>query len=62
MYPAKYSFDVTAAPSCANDFVVFPVNTNGTTTQPNLVAFNNLYSGTTPAQRNLQPADHEWWH
>ncbi len=24
MYPAKFSFDVTQAPSCANDFVVFP--------------------------------------
>jgi len=47
MYPAKFSFDVTQAPSCANDFVVFPVATKGSATQPNLVAFNNLYSGTT---------------
>lgn len=46
MYPAKFSFDVTAAPSCASDFVVFPVAANGSATQPNLVAFNNLYSGT----------------
>ena len=46
MFPAKFSFDVNAAPSCANDFIVFPVNTAGTATQPNLVAFNNLYSGT----------------
>ena len=46
MYPAKFSFDVTAAPSCANDFVVFPIAANGSATQPNLVAFNNLYSGT----------------
>lgn len=46
MYPAKFSFDVTAAPSCANDFVVFPVAANGSATQPNLVALNNLYSGT----------------
>ena len=26
MYPAKYTFDVNATPSCANDFAVFPVN------------------------------------
>jgi len=46
MYPAKYTFDVTAAPSCAKDFVVFPVNAVGSATQANIVAFNNLYSGT----------------
>jgi hypothetical protein len=49
MYPAKFNFDVTAAPSCANDFVVFPVNATGSSSQPNLVAFNNLYSGTAGA-------------
>jgi hypothetical protein len=47
MYPAKFSFDVTATPSCANDFIVFPVNATGGAAQPNIVAFNNLYSGTT---------------
>jgi hypothetical protein len=26
MFPAKYSFDVNATPSCTSDFVVFPVN------------------------------------
>jgi hypothetical protein len=45
MYPAKYTFDVTATASCPNDFVVFPVNAVGSATQPNIVAFNNLYSG-----------------
>jgi len=49
MFPAKFTFDVDAAPNCANDFVVFPVAANGSGTQPNLVAFNNLYSGTVPA-------------
>jgi hypothetical protein len=48
MYPAKYTFDITALPSCANDFVVFPINVAGSSTQPNIVAFNNLYSGSTP--------------
>jgi hypothetical protein len=46
MYPAKFTFDVTATPSCTNDFVVFPVNAAGSSTQPNIVAFSNLYSGT----------------
>jgi hypothetical protein len=49
MYPAKFTFDVSATPSCANDFVVFPVNANGSATQPNIVAFNQLYSGTAGA-------------
>jgi hypothetical protein len=46
MYPAKFTFDVTVAPSCANDFVIFPINAPGSGTQANIVAFNNLYSGT----------------
>ena len=49
MYPAKFGFDVTAAPSCANDYVVFPINAPGGTGQPNIVAFNYLYSGTAGA-------------
>jgi hypothetical protein len=28
MAPAKYSFDVTAAPSCTSDYAVFPINTS----------------------------------
>ncbi len=46
MFPAKYTFDVNATPSCPNDFVVFPVNVAGAAHQPNIVGFNNLYSGT----------------
>jgi hypothetical protein len=49
MYPAKFGFNVTSTPSCANDFVVFPVNAAGSATQPNIVAFNNLYSGSAAA-------------
>jgi len=45
-FPAKFSFDTSVAPSCTGDFVVFPVNVDGTATQPNLVAFRNLYTGT----------------
>jgi hypothetical protein len=29
VYPAKYSFDISATPSCANDFVVYPTGTAG---------------------------------
>jgi hypothetical protein len=53
MYPAKFTFDVTLAPSCANDYMVFPVNAAGSSTQPNLVAFNNLYSGTAPGPTGI---------
>lgn len=49
MYPAKYSFDINAAPSCANDYVVFGLNVAGASPgQANLVGVNNLYSGSTP--------------
>jgi hypothetical protein len=44
-FPAKFTFDVNATPSCTTDFAVFPVNVNGGAAQPNIVAFRNLYSG-----------------
>ena len=47
MFPAKYSFDINATPSCANDYVVFGLNVAGATPgQANLVGVKNLYSGT----------------
>jgi hypothetical protein len=42
-FPAKFSFDPAAPPSCTNDWVVFGLATASTGTQANLVAFNNLY-------------------
>jgi len=46
MYPAKFTFDPGAQPSCANDYVVFGLDVAGTTgNQANLIAFNNLYAG-----------------
>jgi hypothetical protein len=46
-FPAKYVFDVTASPSCANDYVVIGVPANPASGgQANIVGFNNLYSGT----------------
>jgi hypothetical protein len=49
MYPAKYTFNIAAAPDCNRDFAVFGLTFAGTATQANLVAFNNLYSGTGPS-------------
>ena len=31
VFPAKYTFNITATPSCANDFVVYPTNAAGST-------------------------------
>jgi len=48
-FPAKFSFDPGAAPSCSGDFVVFGLDVAGVANtaggQANLVAFNNLYVG-----------------
>lgn len=50
VFPAKYTFDASqplTLASCTNDFVIFPIGvTPGIATQANLVAFNNLYTGT----------------
>ena len=47
MFPAKYSYDPGAPPSCTNDYVVFALNTQGALGgQANLIGLNNLYSGT----------------
>jgi hypothetical protein len=46
-FPAKYTLDPTAAPSCT-DYIVFALNIAAAAGgQANLVAFNNLYSGAT---------------
>ncbi len=46
IYPAKFSFDINATPSCTNDFVVFPTGLPGVGGgQASLVAINELYSG-----------------
>ena len=48
MFPAKYSFDPGAPPDCTNDYVAFGLNRVGAANQANLVALNNLYTGTLP--------------
>jgi hypothetical protein len=46
VYPAKYSFDVTANPDCTNDYAVFPTNLTGATGgQASIIGFNKLYAG-----------------
>jgi len=52
LYPAKYTFDINATPSCLNDYAVFPTGANGKTStnvmtpngQASIVGYNYLYS------------------
>jgi len=53
VYPAKYTFDVNATPSCTNDYAAFPTGAQSKTntnppTNPNgqaaIVGYKNLYS------------------
>lgn len=49
-YPAKYVFDVTAAPNCASDFVVMGIPADPAAGgQANIVGWNNLYSSQGPS-------------
>lgn len=43
-FPAKWTFDVNATPSCTRDYVAFPTGANGNSFQASIVAFNQLYS------------------
>lgn len=44
MYPAKYTFDVTATPNCVTDYVIFNTSLASSTSIPNIVGFNRLYT------------------
>ena len=44
-YPAKYNFDITAAPSCANDFVVYPTNAGGSTSSGSPESWTGTFTG-----------------
>jgi hypothetical protein len=48
-YPAKFSFDVNATPSCTDDFVAYGLAVSGSSTQASIVGFNNLYSSGQPS-------------
>lgn len=50
MFPAKFSFDagsgtLTSA-NCTSDYLVYALNVAGSSSQPNLVRFDNIYAGT----------------
>src|SRR6266436_817906 len=47
-FPAKFSFDINAVPSCTADYVAFTTSLAGSATVPSIVGFDNLYS-TQPA-------------
>jgi hypothetical protein len=42
--PAKFVFDVTAAPSCTTDFVVTGIAANGAASQAHIIGLNRLYT------------------
>jgi hypothetical protein len=51
-YPAKYQFGIATA-SCANDFVVYNTGLAGSSTQPTIVAYSNLYSSCTGSKPSV---------
>jgi hypothetical protein len=62
MFPAKFTFYVNQAPSCANDFVVYGLNHTGATGgQGNVVAFNQLYSGSSSTSCSPYTAAQPYW-
>ena len=59
--PAKFSFDINKPPDCTNDFVVYVISAKAAAgTQANIVAFNNLYSGTAPSLCNRTTPTFLW--
>jgi hypothetical protein len=44
--PAKYNFNVNGSFSCTSDFLVYALDTTPSSSQANIIAFNNLYTGT----------------
>jgi len=52
MFPAKFTFDVTAAPDCFKDYVAFNTSLVAGAASPSIVAYDNLYS-TQPAAGGL---------
>lgn len=44
VYPAKFTFDINATPDCINDYVAFTTSLAGSSTQPSIIAFDELYS------------------
>ena len=44
VYPAKYTFDITAAPSCANDFVAYTTNAAGAQSSGTLESLGSAFT------------------
>ena len=58
MAPAKFSFDVNAAPDCTNDFAVFPVNASTVSTRAHVVgtfSTSSQYSSGTTVSLTVTP-------
>ncbi|MDE2407364.1 MAG: hypothetical protein KGL91_05825 [Xanthomonadaceae bacterium] len=54
VYPAKYNFDITQAPSCTGDFVVYPTNAPGATeANLSLETYTSKFTGD-PGQGSTQ--------
>ena len=45
VFPAKYTFDITAAPSCTNDFVVYPTNAAGAQSSGDEETYVSTFNG-----------------
>src|ERR1700722_1929192 len=52
--PAKYSFSESGY-NCATDFAVYTIGATPSSTQANIVAFNNLYTGTSSSSCPFGP-------
>ncbi len=51
-FPAKYNFNLPGQTPTCSDFVIYGLNTPGSSTQANLIGFANLYSGTAGSSGN----------
>lgn len=59
--PAKYSFNVNGTYSCANDYAAYALTVVPSATQANVVAFNNLYTGTSSTSCSTLTAPTVMW-
>jgi hypothetical protein len=56
MSPAKYSFDVTAAPNCSSDFAVFPIDASTGNTRAHVVGTFHGAASTGTTSITITPA------
>jgi hypothetical protein len=53
--PAKYSFSANGTYNCTSDYVVYATGATPSSSQANIIAFNNLYTGTTSSSCPFGP-------